>query len=156
MATSSDLSTIVIPLLTQFQQQPVLIAGEIISSEQLAQHHTRSYQLSTPFTLDQLTALPPLGLAILADIIETQSQQQVTEYLATLRNQYAAKILLIVDKTRPSDWQLTDFLALGFRKQADTEHHQLYNYAIESYQFPKDWLNSRYWANPENFDKYRW
>ncbi|MDT8372118.1 MAG: DUF6231 family protein [Gammaproteobacteria bacterium] len=39
---------------------------------------------------------------------------------------------------------------------ADTTEHQLFSYAIESYQPKHDWLNSRFWANPENYDKYRW
>jgi hypothetical protein len=33
---------------------------------------------------------------------------------------------------------------------------QVFSYAIENYQLKKDWLNSRFWANPQHYDKYRW
>jgi hypothetical protein len=46
---------------------------------------------------------------------------------------------------------------MGFRHLAGTEDGlQVFTYAIENYQPKRDWLNSRYWANPEMYDKYRW
>jgi hypothetical protein len=65
---------------------------------------------------------------------------------------------LVVDKQKSfeQNWQFADFLGLGFKLHYQDEHHQVFFYAIESYQIKKDWLNARFWANPENFDKYRW
>jgi hypothetical protein len=53
-------------------------------------------------------------------------------------------------------WQFADFLGLGFKLHFQDDDNQIFFYAIESYQIKKDWLNARFWANPENFDKYRW
>ncbi len=33
---------------------------------------------------------------------------------------------------------------------------ELYRFDIADYKTTPDWLNSRYWAHPELFDKHRW
>ncbi len=102
--------------------------------------------------------MPLIDVAVVSDLIESLPQQQAIQWLSKLRNQYAQHILMIVNEPEieSQPWALTDFLALGLKRRGYVADFTLYTYEIESYQFKKDWLNSRYWANPENFDKYRW
>jgi len=102
--------------------------------------------------------MPAINVAIISDIIENLPQQQAVQWLSKLRNQYAQHILIIADdaKSKQQGWTLTDYLALGLRCRGHIESFTIYTYEIEHYQFEKDWLNSRHWANPENFNKYRW
>ncbi|MBE9533296.1 MAG: hypothetical protein IMF04_04165 [Proteobacteria bacterium] len=122
------------------------------------QQDTRTQVLTTPFSLEQLTNIEPINLAIISDIIESMTKEHAIEWLAMVRNRHARSLIIIVDSTKPNEqpWQLADYLALGLNKIADHKQYQLFAYAIESYRPKRDWLNSRFWANPENFDKYRW
>ncbi len=156
MADLSELSRILTPFIDQYRGQDLLLAGQLCQFDLMEQQDTRSYVLTTPFALSQLSDLPYLDLAVVSDVVETLTKQHAMQWLATLRNQYTARMMLIVDQNKAHHWKLTDFLALGLKKHAQYDNFILYSYAIENYQFPKDWLNSRFWANPSNFDKYRW
>jgi hypothetical protein len=157
MTASSDLSKMILPFIQQYRGKSLLIAGELAKKTLINDQDTRSHTLTTPFTLAQLTSLPLIDIAIISDVIENLSKVDATQWLATLRNQYAQHLLLIVNQQQTeSSWQLTDYLALGFKKRGEIKGRLIFSYAIEDYQFKKEWLNDRYWANPENFDKYRW
>jgi len=51
--------------------------------------------------------------------------------------------------------EATHFFAYGFRRLLATEidgmRHALYEYRLADYKRPPDWLNARFWANPERF-----
>lgn len=154
---SSDLSKIILPFIQQYRGQRLLLAGELAKKTLINQQDTRSHSLTTPFSLAQLSELPLIDIAIVSDVIENLSKLDATQWLAMLRNQYAQHLLLIVNQHQADPgWQLTDYLALGFKKRGEIQGHLLFSYAIEDYQFKKDWLNDKYWANPENYNKYRW
>jgi len=157
MTASSDLSKIILPFIQQYRGQRLLLAGELANKTLHKVQDTRSHTLATPFTLAQLTTLPPIDIAIISDVVESLTKVDATQWLAALRNQHAQHLLLIVEQRNVNtNWQLADYLALGFKKRGEFDCYALYSYAIEDYQFKKEWLNSRYWANPDNFDKYRW
>lgn len=44
-----------------------------------------------------------------------------------------------------------DMFAFGFRCLAQIGDDSLYEYRLSDYKTPPDWLNARYWANPERF-----
>lgn len=50
----------------------------------------------------------------------------------------------------------TGLFAFGFRRVFDCHeegcHHSVYEFTLSGYKAPPDWLNSRFWANPERFD----
>ena len=157
MIDVSHISKIVLPLLVPFQQKSVLFAGEASSliTNELSfsepQHVSR-------FAREQLESCSPSELAVVSDLTETLPKTEAMAWLGLLKNKLAQHIVLIVDKQKSSkqNWQFADFLGLGFKLHYQDEHYQIFFYAIESYQIKKDWLNARFWANPENFDKYRW
>ncbi len=147
------------PLLAAFSPQSLLLAGELaIASVQPAQD-TRSRQLTTPFRQQQLSDLEQVDVAIISDLTETLSVSQGQQWLGSLRNVFAPHVILISDpdKAQQQGWQFADFLALGLHQVAVSQSGlQIYSYAIENYQPKRDWLNSRFWANPENFGKFWW
>jgi hypothetical protein len=153
------LSRLLQPLISQIQPRSLLVAGETVHDCVKELNDTRSTKLTSPFSQQQLLSIQAVDLAIVSDITETLSVQQGQQWLGMLRNQFAPHIILVSDTQRAAaqGWQFTDLIALGLKHIAgDAEGLQIYSYAIDSYQGKKDWLNSRFWANPENYDKYRW
>ena len=78
--------------------------------------------------------------------------------LGQLRNGICADIWVINQDLR---WQFTQFIALGFRQdtQPDTQvvqPAQLYHYQLDNYNRTRSWNNAKFWANPQNFNRYRW
>jgi len=158
MTVSSDISKIILPFIDQFQAKTLLVGGETAITLCNDLHDTRSTVLTTPFNLEQLEDLTSIDLAIISDITEMLSKESATEWLAMVRNRHTQHIIVIADneKAAQQGWQLADYLALGLKHLGHDNNLYVYAYAIESYQPKRDWLTSRFWANPENYNKYRW
>jgi len=158
MTTSSDLSKILSPLIAQSHCKSVLLAGDTVINSCKELHDTRSHELKTPFHLEQLNEHVSIDLAIISNLIETLPKQEAIEWLSMIRNRHAQHLVLIAHRefAKQQGWLVADYLALGLQQHASFSDYQLFSYNIESYRPKRDWLNSRFWANPENFDKYRW
>ena len=147
------------PLLAAFAPKSLLLAGALAIASVQPRQDTRSRQLTTPFCQQQLRDLQQVDVAVISDLTETMPVAHGQQWLGSLRNVFAPHVILISDpeKAQQQGWQFADFLALGLHQVAisDSGLH-LYSYAIENYQPKRDWLNSRFWANPENFGKYWW
>lgn len=98
-------------------------------------------------------------LALLADCLEHLPRNQGLHLLAGIRNLNASRIAVLVD-LQAAGWQETDFFALAMqvqeRFQRDGQTLHLFTYDLLEYKPAPDWLNARFWANPENFGKYWW
>ncbi len=86
---------------------------------------------------------------------------QQEHLLSMLRNLLASRILHLELQTADnSHWQLTDSLALGYRRigsgQTEQSSWQLYEFDIASYKTTPGWLNADQWSNPQNWDRFRW
>ncbi|EMR12332.1 hypothetical protein MPL1_10888 [Methylophaga lonarensis MPL] len=159
MTDSIALSKILVPLVARFQPKSLLLAGETALECIKGYEDTRLLKITTPFAQSQLEQLPLVDVAVISDLTEQLDVAAGQQWLGSLRNRYTPHIFLISEpaQARQNGWQLTDYLALGLRHIAGTQQGvQLFSYAIENYQYRRDWLNSRFWANPENYDKYRW
>ncbi len=158
MTVQSDLSKIILPFIEQFQAKTLLLAGETAITLCNDLHDTRSFVLTTPFKLEQLDDVGAIHVAIISDLIESSNKTKANEWLGILRNRHTQHIIVISNKNKTTlqDWQFADFLALGLKKIANVQNQHVYAYAIENYHEKRDWLNSRFWANPENYNKYRW
>lgn len=76
----------------------------------------------------------------------------LTQQLTRLRDLLARRVLILA---HPHYNSLLH--ALGFSQiEQLTEQLILWQFNILSYKQVPEWLNSRFWANPENWDKYRW
>lgn len=125
--------------------------------------HTQ--RLLTPdFDLERdLAGLALFDLALVVDAPRTLSTIATRQLLARLRN-YSARAIVAafdIDAARQSNrWSAAEFLGLGFRRVAEartlSSRYWIYRYDIYDYKITPDWLNSRYWANPEQWDRRRW
>ncbi|ENQ1002264.1 hypothetical protein ACENXH_000439 [Pseudomonas aeruginosa] len=98
-------------------------------------------------------------LALFVDCLEHLPQRTGLQLLAGVRNLNASRVAVLVD-LEASDWQETDFFALAMqnseRFQREGQTLTLYTYDLYEYKQVPDWLNAKFWANPENFGKYWW
>ncbi|KTT59735.1 hypothetical protein SB8_03540 [Pseudomonas oryzihabitans] len=98
-------------------------------------------------------------LVILADCLEHLPLRQGRELLGGLRNFNTSRLAVLVDLAA-SEWQATDFYALALqaseRFARDGQVVTLFSYDLHDYKQVPDWLNAKFWANPEMFGKYWW
>ncbi|QIB51229.1 MULTISPECIES: DUF6231 family protein [Pseudomonas] len=99
-------------------------------------------------------------LAVVADQLERLDKRQGMELLAGMRNLLVSRMAVLVDMQRTPAWEQNDFFGLAFQRQGyferDGQTLTLFTYDLASYKSVPDWLNSKYWANPELFGKYWW
>lgn len=103
-----------------------------------------------------LSAINP-DLVIVGDVLSHLSETAAIEIVAMLRNQLNAQIILLQNLN--AALQFHDLLGLGFKrefKRSELTDCDIYSYDISNYNKKRDWNNSRFWANPQNFEKYRW
>lgn len=85
--------------------------------------------------------------------VTTVSHDTLSHGITRLRDLLARRVLILAGV------QHTPLLrALGFSQVEQLEQAELiiWQFNILSYKQVPDWLNSKYWANPENWGKYRW
>ncbi len=79
---------------------------------------------------------------------------ELQRLLVAARDLLARRVLAFLPETAP----LTPpYAALGYQLLArHLPSESAWIFDIRSYKNVPDWLNSRYWAHPENFDRQRW
>ena len=156
-------------LIHQFQPQQILSigpAGQELFTSYLAGCPECSLQecISVP-TLEQLDGYGRYDLVFVSHVLESMPKSQAEQLIARLRDLLCERLIIVlpIGKDWPghaSHWQQTDMLGLGFSRVAKFQYKQhlvhIYAFDIASYKTTPEWLNSKYWANPEMFDKYWW
>lgn len=98
-------------------------------------------------------------LAVVADCLEHLPHRTGLELLGGLRNLNSSRLAVLVDLAA-APWRETDFFALALqaaeRFQRDGQTLTLFTYDLMDYKQAPDWLNAKFWANPQNFGKYWW
>ncbi len=98
-------------------------------------------------------------LALLVDCLEHLPKRTALELLAGIRNLNSNRIVVLAD-LHACGWQESDFFALALqvsaRFQRGTQTLTLFTYDLHDYKQVPDWLNAKFWANPEMFGKYWW
>ncbi len=143
-------------IVKDYANDDLLLIGSAVPADKLGTTKQYIEQLSSTV---QLANIKPVKLAIISDLIERMDKPTATSLLGLIRHCYAGHIVLIVNSNQAllQGWQLTGFLSLGFKQLGtEIEGYSLYSYNISQYQPKHDWLNSRFWANPEQFGKHRW
>lgn len=113
-------------------------------------HHVTADQLMEPTFQDRF------DLVWLSEATLKQGQQCQNGLIAKCRDQLAARVLLELGNEDRSGLSDTECLALGFVRCATTDRHNYYLFNLKTYKPVPDWLNPRFWANPQNWDKFRW
>lgn len=87
--------------------------------------------------------------------IQPDNAITIDHALVRLRDLFAKKIIVLADLRLEKQLR-----ALGFNQllEAVPENSpvQIWQFNILTYKHVPDWFNSKFWANPENWDKYRW
>jgi len=122
--------------------------------------------LSHPGELSALTASGrTFALAVTAGVLEDLEAEDGGVLLASLRDLKAARLLVAVPavtdhRRHRSTWPLEHMLAHGLEARrilgTGDAALALYGFDIDHYKKTPEWLNSRNWANPENWNRFRW
>jgi hypothetical protein len=98
-------------------------------------------------------------LALVVDCLEHIPKRAGLELLGGIRNLNASRIAVLAD-LKACGWQTTDFYSLALQASEcfarDEQVLTLFTYDLREYKQVPDWLNAKFWANPENFGKYWW
>ncbi len=133
-------------------QFPALAAFQETHPEVVVAH-------AAPGALPAELAAQRFDLALVIDCLEHMPKRDGLELLGGIRNLNASRITVLADLSA-CNWKDTDFFALALqsseRFQRDEQVLTLFTYDLREYKQVPDWLNARFWANPENFGKYWW
>jgi hypothetical protein len=138
------------------QEQPIhtaLCIGQQIDQNASIQWH---YFNVTDFLNQPFTQRYDLGFVLFdTDEMQNISEMQKSQLLVKLRDLMAKRIVVV---SRLQDEKL--LRSLGFTQLIDKTAHSadfaLWQFNILTYKHVPDWFNSRFWANPENWNKFRW
>ena len=107
--------------------------------------------LNLPFTQRYDLALVNLLKEDLQDI----EDQQLNQMLVRLRDLFAKKMLVLASPKFEKSLR-----ALGLSQLTENDFNQqdvqIWQFNILNYKHVPDWFNSKFWANPDNWNKYRW
>jgi len=96
--------------------------------------------------------VPRYALAVLIDPFGHQALGDARAAIAACRDRWAESVWVITPEDAGAAPEL---LALGFRREGtftDNAHAWLaFTYQLHNYKSVPDWLNARFWANPERW-----
>ena len=157
----------ILPLIQKLAQTKTIVQGLIVAEDnqtnQSLPHADWPGQWQT-IDLERLVSLPftqRFDLSVV-NLLQSNNQeinssqlanlQTTTQSLTRLRDLLARQVLVLADP------QYSPLLhSLGFSQiEQLTQNIIIWQFNILSYKQIPDWLNSKYWANPENWDKFRW
>ncbi|WP_018953250.1 DUF6231 family protein [Thioalkalivibrio sulfidiphilus] len=115
------------------------------------------------FTAEAYAALEDVDrheLVLVLDALTVLDRDQATHMIARLRDLNSESLYVLMPEDGENGWQEQDLIALGLTRvrsygQAQGNTH-LFRFNIKDYKKTPDWLNPRYWANPEMWEKARW
>ncbi len=94
----------------------------------------------------------PCALALGIDVLNGLDAQQAQHLISRVRLYVAPRLLIAA----PPGCALDDaaFRALGFTQSTaePADDMRFYYYDLDTYKMVPDWLNARFWANPERWE----
>ncbi|MGM0564826.1 MAG: DUF6231 family protein [Pseudomonadota bacterium] len=112
--------------------------------------------LEQPGDWRALESLERAELAVTLGEFAAMDRTVAETFLGRLRDLKSRRLLCALPSA--GTFGKTDMIALGLtelQRYRDPDW-TLYEFNIHSYKQVPDWLNSRFWANPELWGKYRW
>ena len=74
------------------------------------------------------------------------------EEIGLVKNALSQKLIIFSFDKNTNE----ELLKLGLIKEFSDKSLCCHSYNLKTYNIKRDWNNPKGWANPENFDKYRW
>lgn len=141
------------------QEQPIQTA--LCIGQNLEQYDQNQSIRWAYFNVTELLSLPftqryDLGFVIL-DNLEMSSLSDVikAQFLVKLRDLMAKKLVVVATEQDNKLMRSLGFTQL-IEKSAQGNDLAIWQFNILNYKHVPDWFNSKYWANPENWNKFRW
>ncbi len=141
------------------KEQPVQTA--LCIGQNLTQYNNNQSIQWHYFNVTEFLSLPftqryDLGFVVLDSLEFSQIPvSEKSQLLVKLRDLMAKKIVVV---SQLKDEKL--LRSLGFTQLIDKTRHDsdfaLWQFNILTYKHVPDWFNSKFWANPENWNKFRW
>ena len=108
--------------------------------------------------VEQLNISPSVeGINETSDLFITLDDIDLVESeIGIIKNLLSQKIMIF---SIPKDGvKESSMIKLGFQVELEDSKNKLlcFSYNLKTYNNKRSWNNSVGWANPENFDKYRW
>ena len=111
-------------------------------------------------TLAALASAGRYDLAILLDQLEFMSVVDRRHLLVRLRDLHARRIAVCVAATTASEWTASDWRALQLEPGQPFEEqgarYVTYQFDLATYNHERSWNTPEHWANPANFERFRW
>ena len=124
-----------------------------------ASHPQSSLWHADAAALPEQAAAQRFDLAIVADCLEHLPKRQALELVAGIRNLNSNRLAVMVD-LNACDWHEADFFSLAMQAgecfEREGQTLTLFTYDLYDYKQIPDWLNAKFWANPQHFGKYWW
>ena len=100
---------------------------------------------------------------IFSDLTDFNSDESI-EALARIKNQYCSHVKVFLSFSKDDSEALAiakkTLHSLGFLfitpLQLNQKQYDCYSYEITNYNKKRSWNSPEYWANPQNFDRFRW
>ena len=108
--------------------------------------------------LEQLFILPQIdnNLNIQSDLyVVCKDVEFSVSDIGIIKNLLSQKII-IFKSHKDKFINDSDLLKLGFQKEFENKDLIFFAYNLKTYNNKREWNNSKGWANPENFNKFRW
>ena len=108
--------------------------------------------------LEQLFILPQIdnNLNIQSDLyVVCKDVEFSVSDIGIIKNLLSQKII-IFKSHKDKFINDSDLLMIGFQKEFENKDLIFFAYNLKTYNNKREWNNSKGWANPENFDKFRW
>lgn len=141
------------------QEQPIQTA--LCIGQNLEQYDQNQSIRWAYFNVTELLSLPftqryDLGFVVL-DNTEMSGLSDVTkaQFLVKLRDLMAKKLVVVATEQDNKLMRSLGFTQL-IEKSAQSNDLAIWQFNILNYKHVPDWFNSKYWANPENWNKFRW
>lgn len=131
------------------------------------QQHPQT-QLDCLEQIDDLQDIKALGvheLAFISGCLEHMDKTRAGQLIAMLRDVYSKRLYLLLpgeatQTQQSTHWAHSELIALGLslvdNDQPNSTQLRLYRFDIVNYKQTPDWLNPKYWANPQRWEKARW
>lgn len=93
------------------------------------------------------------ALAIVADPLPEAMAREHDAVLARLRDVLAERVLVMAPQQADLTTRLT---ALGYRMLVRTSQTLIASFDLYDYKQRPTWLKAEHWANPQQWDRFRW
>lgn len=138
-------------------KQALLIADKAVADSLMTALPAIDWIHREPVSFNEQVFDKPYPLAVIVLPAEDSSTGMFVKSIQQCRDLFGRQCLVL-----SPIGNMQDLIALGFSRLSqekwafDTIDYELWQFNLFDYKQIPDWLNSKFWANPQNWDKFRW